>query len=201
MNFEAAKTIIQNLSGRLHYMLLISIGLLVANIFLIFIVWWSSVHQERIIVPVDIKEPFVISGSRVDASYLRQMALFFCNERLNVTPANVKQNHGIVLQYADQKLYHKFVTILNSEEEEIVKQNISAVFYPEEIIPEPHKLRVLIKGTIARFVGNVPLPLVKKSYLLKFSYRNGNLKVLEFIDVTEIAEGKEEELHESNKIF
>jgi conjugal transfer pilus assembly protein TraE len=188
MEFKAAKTMIQNLSGRLHYVILISIGLLVANIFLVFLVWWSLVHQERIIVPAEVKESFTISGSRVDASYLRQMALFFCNERLNVAPVNVKQNHEIVLQYTDSKHYHEFVTLLNSEEEAIVKQNISAVFYPEETVPDPHKLTVLIKGTMARFVGNVSLPLVKKSFLLKFVYRYGRLKIMEFVDVTEITE-------------
>jgi conjugal transfer pilus assembly protein TraE len=201
MEFKAAKTTIQNLSSRLHYMLVISLGLLVANVLLIFLVWWALVHQERIIVPAEVKEPFTISGSSVDASYLRQMALFFCNERLNVAPTNVKPNHEIVLQYTDPKYYHKFVTALTGEAEVIVKQNISAVFYPEELIPDPHKLTVLITGTMARFVGNVALPVAKKRFLLKFIYRGGTLKIQEFIDVPTITESKKEEPRESSKIF
>lgn len=200
MEFKVAQTVMQKLSGRLHYMLLISLGLLVANVFLIFIVWWSLVHQERIIVPVDIKAPFTVSGSKVDGSYLKQMAIFFCSARLNITPSNVKENHTIILQYTDQKLYHKFISILTSEATEIVKANISAVFYPEEIIPDPEKITVLIKGTMARFVGNVSLPTIKKSYLLKFSYRNGNLKITEFADVSETTEGKQGESNENTEI-
>jgi len=200
MEFEVAKTIIQKLSGRLHYMLLMSVGLLVSNIFLIFLVWWSLVHQERIIVPVDVKEAFTVSANKVDASYLRQMAIFFCSARLNITSSNVKENHKIVLQYTDQELYNKFVSILSSEEEEIIKQNISAVFYPEEVIPDPEKTTVLIKGTMARFVGNVPLPTIKKNYLLKFSYQNGNLKITEFADVSETIEEKKVGSNENAKI-
>jgi conjugal transfer pilus assembly protein TraE len=201
MEFKVAQTIIQNLSGRLRYMLLMSVGLLISNIFLICLMWWSLVHQERIIVPVDVKEAFTVSANRVDASYLRQMAIFFCSARLNITPSNVKENHKIVLQYTDQEFYNKFVSILSSEEEEIVKQNISAVFYPEEVIPDPQKTTVLIKGTMARFVGNVALPVVKKNYLLKFSYRNGNLKITEFVGASEIIEENKEGSNENAKIY
>jgi len=200
MDFKAAQTSIQDLSDRLRYMRLISIGLLASNVFLIFLVWWSLARQERIIVPVDVKEAFTISGSRVDASYLRQMAIFFSSARLNITSSNVKANHKIVLQYTDQELYNKFVSILSTEEEEIIKQNISAVFYPEEVIPDPQKITVLIKGTMARFVGNVPLPTVKKNYLIKFSYRNGNLKITEFADVSETNEEKKVGSNENAKI-
>ena len=137
MEFQTAKTKLQILSGKLHYLLLISLGLLISNIFLIWLVGWSFLHQKRVVVPVEFKKPFVISDTTVDASYLRQMALFFIAERLNVTPANINQGHNLILQYTDSKFYHEFLSILAKEKEEVIKQNISSVFYPEEIIPNP----------------------------------------------------------------
>ena len=89
MEFQTAKTKLQQLSGRLHYLLIISIGLLIANLFLGWLIGWSLFHQKRVIVPVALKQPFVVSDSMVDASYLRQMALFFVAERLSVTPGNI----------------------------------------------------------------------------------------------------------------
>lgn len=184
MEFQAAKTILQKLTGRLHHLLLMSIGLLISNIFLVWLVGWSFIHQKRVVVPVEFKKSFVVSDSTVDASYLRQMALFFVAERLNVTPGNVNQCHNLILQYTDSRFYHDFIDILNKEKDEVIKQNISSVFYPEEIIPNAKELNVLIKGTLAHWVGGISIEPVKKNYMVKFSYRSGDLKVMSFFEIS-----------------
>ncbi len=185
MKYQTAQTKLQTLSGRLHYLLLVSIGLLIANIFLVWLVSWSFGHQKRTIIPADFNQAITISDNQVDAVYLRQMGLFFISERLNLTPNNVEHNHQIILQYSDVRFYHEFVGILGKEKEEIIKQNISSVFYPEEVVPNLGDLTLLVKGSLARWVGSTPLDPMKKSYLIKFSYHSGNLKVVEFTEVVE----------------
>jgi len=180
MEFQIAQTKLQTLSGRLHYLLLISIGLLISNIFLVWLVGWSFSHQKRVIVPVEFKQPFVISDGTVDASYLRQMALFFVAERLSVTPNNINQSHNLILQYIDSKFYHEFLGILDKEKQAVINQNISSVFYPEEVMPNAKELSVLIKGTLTHWVGDTSIAPVKKNYIIKFSYRSGDLKVVSF---------------------
>jgi len=182
MELKTAQTKLQILSGRLHYLLLISIGLLISNIFLVWLVGWSFSHQKRVIVPIDFKQPFVVSDSTVDASYLRQMALFFIAERLNVNPTNINQSHNLILQYTDAKFYHDFLGVLHKENQAVIKQNISSVFYPEEVKPNTKELNVLIKGTLAHWVGSTPIEPVKKNYTIKFSYRSGDLKVVSFFE-------------------
>lgn len=182
MEYKIAQNKLQFLSGRLHYLLLISIGLLVSNIFLVWLVGWSFAHQKRTITPAVITQAFTVSDSAVDASYLRQMALFFIAERLNISPSNIKQSHATILQYTDSRFYHEFVSILENEKQAVMKQNISSVFYPEEVITNGD-LSVLINGSLTHWVGNVALSSVKKSYQLKFSYRSGNLKVLSFTEI------------------
>ncbi len=184
MEFETAKTKLQVLSGRLHYLLLISLGLLISNIFLVLTVGWSFSHQKRVVVPIEFKQPFVASDSTVDASYLRQMALFFIAERLNVTPTNINQSHNLILQYTDSKFYHDFLGILDKEKQAIITQDISSVFYPEEVIPNAKELNVLIKGTLAHWVGGTPITPIKKNYVIKFSYKSGNLKVVSFFETS-----------------
>ncbi|EKE01123.1 MAG: hypothetical protein ACD_21C00209G0007 [uncultured bacterium] len=182
MEYQTAQNKLQALSGRLHYLLLISIGLLISNIFLVWLVGWSFLHQKRTIVPTEISRSFTVSDVTVDASYLCQMALFFVNERLNIAPTNINQNHNIILQYTDPLFYHEFVSILSKEKQAVTKQNISSVFYLEEIIPNTKDLSVSIKGSLMHWVGSLALAPVKKSYVLKFSYRAGVLKVLSFSD-------------------
>ncbi|MBU0744931.1 MAG: type IV conjugative transfer system protein TraE [Gammaproteobacteria bacterium] len=190
MEYQIAQNKLQILSGRLHYLLLISVGLLISNIFLVWLVGWSFAHQKRTIVPADMRQSFTVSDSTIDASYLRQMALFFIAERLNITPSNIDQNHSIILQYTDSRFYHKFVDILDKERQAIIKQNISSVFYPEEVIPNTKELSVLTNGSLIHWVGNMALAPAKKSYIVKFSYRSGYLKVLSFSEITEIEQAE-----------
>jgi conjugal transfer pilus assembly protein TraE len=182
MNLKIAESKIQILSTRLRYSLLISICLLISNMFLVWLAGWSFLHQKRVIVPAEFNQPFIISDSTVDTSYLRQMALFFVAERLSVTPGNINQSHNIILQYTDSKFYHEFLNILDKEKQAVIKQNISSVFYPEEIIPNTKGLNVLIKGTLSHWVGGIPIAPVKKNYIIKFSYRSGDLKVVSFFE-------------------
>lgn len=188
MEYEAAISKILLLSRRLNYMFFISLGLLISNIFLIWLVSWAFVHQKRTIVPAEIRQSFTISDATVDASYLRQMALLFTAQRLNITPTNVSQNHSFILQYTDPRYYHDFVAVLNTEKQEIIKQNISSVFYPEEVIPDISKMKVLIKGTLTRWVGSLSLPQIKKRYVITFGYNSGNLKVLSFAEKEKVGE-------------
>lgn len=183
MEYQTAQTKLQILSGRLHYLLLVSIGLLISNIFLVWLVGWSFAHQKRTIVPAEISQSFTISDSTVDASYLRQMTLFFVAERLNISPSNIDQNHNIVLKYTDPKFYHEFVGILGKEKQAVMKQNISSVFYPEQVIPNVRDLSVLVKGSLMHWVGSSALAPIKKSYLIKFSYKSGDLKVISFSEI------------------
>lgn len=199
MKYETAQTELQILKSRLHYLLLISVGLLISNIFLGWLVGWSFLHQKRTIVPAEIRQSFTISDSTVDASYLRQMALVFVGERLNITPGNIDQNHNIILQYTDPRFYHDFVSILGKEKQAVMKQNISSVFYPEEIVTNSGELSVLIKGSLMHWVGNSALVPVKKNYIIKFCYRSGDLKVLSFAEITE-AEQKETIQKEENNV-
>lgn len=185
MEYKAAISKLKLLSERLNYMLLISIGLLISNILLIWLTSWSLVHQKRTIVPAEIRQAFTISDATVDASYLRQMALLFATQRLNVTPTAINQNHSVILQCTDPGFYHDFVAILDAEKQEVIKQNISSVFYPEEVTPDARSLSVILKGTLARWVGSLTLPTAKKSYMVSFSYKAGELKVSSFAEKLE----------------
>jgi len=185
MDFKAAISKIQLLSERLNYTLLISVGLLISNLLLIWLATWSFIHQKRTIVPAEIRESFTISDATIDASYLRQIALLFAAQRLNITPSAINQNHSVILRYIDPGFYHDFIGILNTEKQAVLKQNISSVFYPDEIIPDVKSLSVTLKGTLARWVGGLTLPVVKKNYVISFSYKSGELKVLSFSEKLE----------------
>lgn len=184
MEFKTAVSKLEALTLKNSFLIFLCLGLLVSNISLVCLVGWSIMHQKRTIVPV-VDRSFTVSDYRVDNSYLRQMALFFVAERLNILPTNVKTSHNILLQYTDPEFHHDFLKLLSDEEEEIIKQNISSVFYVEEVIPDASNLQVEIKGTLNRYVGSLSIPPVHKKYLLKFTYKSSFLKVLSFTEIGE----------------
>lgn len=182
MEFKSAITKIEALTIKNSFLILLSVGLLISNICLAWLTGWAIMHQKRTIVPV-VDKAFTVSDYKVDASYLRQMALFFISERLNIAPGNIQSAHNVLLQYTDPEFHAQFSKLLETEAEEITKQNISSAFYPEEIIPDTNNLQVVIKGTLNRWVGGLSIPPVHKKYLLKFTYKSSFLKVLSFAEM------------------
>jgi len=180
MKFAASQTKLEQLTNRLHYLLVMSIGLLVANVFLVLLAGWAFWRHTTLVVPTEISQPFTIANSAVDASYLQQMALFFISERLNITPQNVEHGHKIILQHTDAAFYNQFVGILNKEKESVMKQNISSAFYPQEVLVNSKQLLVKVKGSLAHWVGSTPLVSSEKHYVIKFTRRGGRLKVASF---------------------
>lgn len=185
MEFKTAKTKIESLSERFYFVLLVCVALLISNVLLVGLTAWSFTHQRTTIIPAVLTKPITVSNYSADTSYLRQMGLFFATERLNLTPENVKQNHKILLQYTDPKFYQEFFKILDQEQETIIKQKLSSVFYPTAVIVDPGKLIVYLKGTLNRSVGSLALNSMPKSYLIKFSYSSGILRVRSFSSIGE----------------
>ena len=105
----------------------------------------------------------------------RQCLIVWLNEPLDETPPT---KSPVLL-----KMF--FLGILDKEKQAIITQNISSVFYPEEVIPNTKELNVIIKGTLAHWVGGTPITPIKKNYIIKFNYRSGNLKVVSFFETSE----------------
>ena len=183
MEFNTAKRKIAELSVRLNYSILLIAGLVICLIIVLMMLRSALNTQKTIVVPATIRQPFTISQAGIDNSYLKLMGTNFAMQRLSVTPDTVEANHKTLLQYTDPKFYHGFLDILNREAETIEKQKISSVFYPTEVVASSKKLAVLIKGELQRWSASVPLKTYNKTYLVKFSYRNGNLKILSFAEL------------------
>ena len=182
MDIKIARSHLEKLSGRFNMLMVLSAGLLLANIGLVFLLWWSMIHQETVIVPVTTKASFSVSASSVDASYLRQMSLVFLNDRLNITPASVDENGRLLLGYIAPEFYHEMSSVLASEAKMIKQDKVSSVFYPGFIKVYPKQLAVEVKGVLKRWVGERSLPDVKKDYVIAYHYGYGKLSIKSFAE-------------------
>jgi len=184
MRFKIAKEKLEQIKERFNLLVFVCAGLLLSNVVLAFLVYWSVLHESRWIVPTTIRREFKLSDYAVDDSYLRQMSLFFINERLNVSPETIDSSHQLLLESIAPKYYHVLSGVLANEAAVVRAQKISSVFYPLGMTIDSKGLRVEINGILHRYVGERALPPIPKQYLLTFQYHLGDLKILSFIDLS-----------------
>lgn len=184
MDFSIAKSKIERISQRLNLIIFVCVILLISNLALVLLCWHTVSHQSKIIVPANFSKPFKISDSNVDSSYLQEMALFFVNARLNVTPKTIAGSQKLLLEYTSPKFYHTFKQILTTEKHQIIKNKISGAFFVQEAHSYPKSLKVVVRGKMKRWVGERGLPPSIKNYLIQFSYKNARLSIESFSQIT-----------------
>ena len=183
MQFAIAKSKIERTGARLNLAVLICASLLFSNILLVLLCWYSLAHKTKIIVPANFRTPFVISNNYVDSSYLQQMGLFFIATRLNITPGNILGLHKLLLEYTDSSFYHSFKQVLAMEQDQVLKNKISAVFLVNSTEINPQKLSIIINGKLKRWVGHRKISESLKNYVIKFTYNNSRLSIKSFSEL------------------
>ena len=104
----------------------------------------------------------------------------FVNERLNVTPETVDANHQRLLSYVGHQNYTSMLRLLTNEAKVIKAKKMSSIFYIEKNKPNPQELTVVVSGILKRFVGLHPLSDERKTYVLKFEYKDSRLSIVQF---------------------
>ena len=140
-----------------------------------------DIHEKTIVTPPVIEKSFWVHGERVSPEYLEQMALFFAGLALTYHPDNIDDQVRIFLRYADPAVYGALAARLEADAEKVRRNNLSAVFYPQEV--RVKGLQVALTGQLASFVGNKPIETRQGVFRFQFDYRGGRLFVSQFEEV------------------
>lgn len=156
---------------------LLSITLLQA-ITMVFLLRYAHGKHETHFIPPKISEAFSLSNTGVSESYLRDMSSFLSQLRFNVTPSSATQQFNALLGYVDASLYGEMRVQLVKEVEQINHEHLSSVFYPSPSFEIDIKhLSVKITGQMRRFVGSELMSDVRETFLIKYAYEFGLLKI------------------------
>lgn len=166
--------------------LFFSCSLIVVVLFLCCVIYRFQSQQKTIVVPAVVHTPFWISSNDVSDDYLAEMAYFFANLYLNVSPENAVYQRDTLLRYTDPKSYDQLSRMWAGLINRIRKDAISTVFYPSKIKVNHQDLSVQISGQFHTFVGQTKLPIVNRTYELKFNYEFGRLTLKKFQQVERI---------------
>ena len=112
----------------LNYRLSIKVLSLLVIILVAMVVWlaWFNTKQasrvQYVLVPTSLRQPVYVGSDRVDAWYLRMMAVYVADLTMNFTPSNINDHIAFFMRLVDSKNYteimHKFRKL-----KEVVKEN------------------------------------------------------------------------------
>ena len=187
MDFSVYQTRLSQLSARFNLMVALVFGLLLANILLSALVWYTSLHQRMLVTPFENAAGFSNSDSTVDTRYLTMMSENFIYSRLNVTPETVIAQHQRLLMFVDGSHYGVMQSMLALEATAIQKHKLSSDFIITDMPLEPGALKVRVTGILNRHVGSRALDPARITYELTYRYRFGRLSIVRFSKVKEFA--------------
>lgn len=180
MDFSVYQNRLSQLSARFNLMVTLVFGLLIANVLLVALAWYTSVHQKVLVTPFESNSGFANSDTFVDSHYLSAMSENFIYSRLNVTPSTVSAQHERLLKFVDGADYGAFESVLLKEAKAIQKHTISSDFVITNMQLEPNALKARVTGVLERHVGNRALSPSRRTYELTYRYRFARLSILSF---------------------
>ena len=144
-------------------------GLLMCNGLLGLLLWHQSGRRDIVLVPANLYRKVRMTRDGVDSAYLEAMAMMLVNDRLNVTPENVRGSHQNILAFVDSVFYAGFKKQLALDARAIRAGRVSSSFYVSRVRSDSKALRVTVCGRLKRWVGERFIGAVGKCYLMAFS--------------------------------
>ena len=185
MKFSAHQHKLGQLAGRFNLMVVLVFGLLITNVLMGSLAWFSGTHQKVEITPFTGSSSYIKSDTTVDVHYLTLMSENFIYSRLNVTPETVLTNHKRLLSFVDAAHYSAFSAALMKEARVISDKKISSYIAITGMRTDSLTLSCAITGVLKRNVGSRELPDEHLTYTLRYRYNNGRLAITQFTHTLE----------------
>lgn len=147
------------------------------SITIVALLHYAHSRHETHFIPPKISQEFTLSGAGVSEGYLRDMTNFLTQLRFNITSSSATYQFNALLGYVAPSLYGDIRTQLVKEVEQINHEHLSSVFYPSTFEIDIKHLSVKVMGQMRRFVGADLMSDVRETFLIRYSYEYGLLKL------------------------
>lgn len=159
-----------------NYSLCLNVFLSATLLLLLMILLRTANSHTTVLVPAALTQHALIGSKGVSDTYLIQWTEFIAALKLNATPETVAESHNALLPYVSSATYGKFKAQLAKEQEKVINDEISTVYYPKEtkvIDTKNHKTRTT--GLLKIYIGETLHESVNVSYELSFEFINNRL--------------------------
>lgn len=148
----------------------------------------SDKSEKTIVVPATLDKPFSVQGKEVSPEYLEQMADYFSSMYLTYHRKNAKYRFDMILKFSDPASYGEMKARLDAEEDRIVRNDLSSVFFPMSI--KTTKSSVYITGEQVTYIGTREITRNEKVFKWDFLYNGKALSIIGFNEVTRSSTGE-----------
>lgn len=144
-----------------------------------------TAHKHTtILVPVGFTQQATVSSKEVSDSYLIQWTEYITSLKLNVTPETISSHQYALLPYVSNAVYGKFKAGLIEEQERIIADNVSTVFYPKETkVLDKSKFLTRTTGQLNIYIEETLHDSILVSYDLAFEFVNNRLLLKSMVEV------------------
>lgn len=132
-------------------------------------------NERTILVPPHISKTLWVEGGSVSKEYLEEMGMYISKLLLDLTPTSFTYNHEALLKYATPEAYGALKKQFMDDGEEYTKLQLSTHFKPSEVIANPKKLHVRVKGNLTSYVAGKQMDSSLETIFLQFSLRGAGL--------------------------
>lgn len=178
MKIQLLNNRLSDLRQKRNAYLLFASLLLLSNLLLAVLAFF---RDERVVIaPPQVSQTYWVESSRVSASYLEEMGLFYGFLLLDTSPANASYKRDMILKETVPHAYGALKAKLVEEENRIKKENVSTSFQANEVKVNPNTLSVELTGDLVSYVGDKRVSQSRDTYEFKFLYQYGSLLIESF---------------------
>ena len=141
--------------------------------------------ERTILVPPEVHKTFWVSGQKVSAEYLQEMAYWYAGLALNVTPHVAEYQKNLFLKYAAPSEYGRLQAEFGARTEFMRKNNAATQFSPQSVMADEVGMKVALTGVLLTWVGDKKASEKQTTYVVGFRYLNGRLHVSEFKETSD----------------
>ena len=141
--------------------------------------------ERTVLIPPEVHKTFWVSGKKVSADYLQEMAYWYAGLALNITPHVAAYQKNLFLKYAAPSEYGRLQAEFGARADFIRKNNASTQFSAQSLMANPVAMQVALSGVLMTWVGDKKAAEKQTTYVVGFRYLNGRLHVSEFKETSD----------------
>lgn len=183
MNHQLLSQRIETLLAKRNFLVIVAGVLLLALVLQSLVLFKVAGNQRILLIPMPLRQPGWVDKASVSESYLAEMSRYYSSLFLNRTPEDDFHQIAEILHFAASEDYGQLKSDLVAQNDMLQKNHLSTWFSPAEVSVNLPALSADIKGELHLVVGKEEIAVDKKTYRLRFAYKNGALLIKSFAEV------------------
>ena len=110
--------------------------------------------ERTVLIPPEVHKTFWVSGRKVSADYLQEMAYWYAGLALNITPQVADYQKNLFLKYAAPAEYGRLQAEFGARSDFLRKHNASTQFSAQTVLPDALRREQPQRGQVLRRAGS-----------------------------------------------